>query len=297
MEDEIIVVEDETEEIVVIEDDVYYISPKTQEKTIDASTIKQEVIPDSGYTGLSKVTVNGYKVNTDKKTITKNGTYNASDDNLDGYSEVEVITSGVDIADYYNMEPTGSYQTMRTIIKSVPNFDASGLTGMHMFFYEFTTIKTIPQINTSNVNNMGRMCMNCFGLNFIPQLDTKNVVFMSEMFWDCQKLTTVPALNANKITSVANMFFRCSSLTEFGGLINLGQSYLTTASANYSNYTLDLSSCINLTHESLMNVINNLYDIKSKGCNTQKLILGSVNLAKLTAEEIAIATERGWSVS
>ena len=46
-----------------------------------------------------------------------------------------------------------------------------------------------------------------------------------------------------------------------------------------------------------MNIINNLYDIKTKGCNTQKLILGTTNLHKLTSEEIAIATSRGWTVS
>jgi hypothetical protein len=55
--------------------------------------------------------------------------------------------------------------------------------------------------------------------------------------------------------------------------------------------------CTKLTHDSLMNVINNLYDIKSKGCNTQQLVLGSTNLAKLTAEEINIAVEKGFSVS
>lgn len=36
------------------------------------------------------------------KTITENGTYKATDDNLDGYSEVEVATTGVDIYDYFS---------------------------------------------------------------------------------------------------------------------------------------------------------------------------------------------------
>lgn len=45
-----------------------------------------------------------------------------------------------------------------------------------------------------------------------------------------------------------------------------------------------------------MNVINNLYDIKSKGVKTQTLQLGDTNKAKLTAEEIAIATNKGWNV-
>ena len=36
------------------------------------------------------------------KTITANGTYNATDDNADGYSQVTVETSGVDINDYFS---------------------------------------------------------------------------------------------------------------------------------------------------------------------------------------------------
>ena len=46
-----------------------------------------------------------------------------------------------------------------------------------------------------------------------------------------------------------------------------------------------------------MNVINNLYDIKTKGCKVQDLRLGATNLAKLTAEEIQIATDKGFNVS
>ena len=46
-----------------------------------------------------------------------------------------------------------------------------------------------------------------------------------------------------------------------------------------------------------MNIINGLYDIATKGCNTQSLTIGSTNVAKLTAEEIAIATNKGWTVS
>ena len=45
------------------------------------------------------------------------------------------------------------------------------------------------------------------------------------------------------------------------------------------------------------NKINNLYDIATKGCNTQKLVLGNTNIAKLTAEEVAIGTSKGWSIS
>ncbi|MDD7754008.1 MAG: hypothetical protein PUJ51_05820, partial [Clostridiales bacterium] len=64
-----------------------------------------------------------------------------------------------------------------------------------------------------------------------------------------------------------------------------------------SFYSLKFQQSYNLTHDSLMNVINNLYDIKTKGVKPQQLILGSGNLAKLSEEELAIAQNKGWSVS
>lgn len=104
-------------------------------------------------------------------------------------------------------------------------------------------------------------------------------------------------------SSVVNIWLLFSShkgflkLTDLGGFKDLGKAYLTTQSANDLDYNLKLSDCPNLTHDSLMNVINNLYDIASIGVQTQQLTLGTTNKAKLTAEEIAIATNKGWSVS
>lgn len=134
-------------------------------------------------------------------------------------------------------------------------------------------------------------------LIFMPLVDTSNGTFFNNMFYSCLLLTTVPQLDTSNSTKFNSMFNNCSSLTTFGGLKNIGQAYLTSKPANYNQYTLSLSSCSNLTHDSLMNVINNLYDIATKGCNTQQLTLGSTNLAKLSAEEISSATNKGWSLS
>ena len=274
-----------------------------QEKETTPTKEIQQIIADQQYDGLSKVVVNAipdeyiipsgeiefnqngtYDV-TDKinaivnipekklgsKTITKNGTYKASDDDLDGYSEVEVETSGVDINDYYLT--SGSYNDIRKYIKTIPLLDTSNVTDMHSMFY------------------------GCKNLISIPQLDTSKVTYMYNMFNGCKSLTTIPQLDTSNVIGVDSMLSRCTSLTTLGGFQNLGMAYSTTASANYGNYRLDLSVCTKLTHDSLMNVINGLYDIKSKGCNAQQLILGSTNLAKLTAEEVAIATNKGFNVN
>lgn len=294
------------------------VDPITQEKEITPTRTVQEIIPDIGYTGLSKVTVKGYTPNVATKTITKNGTYKASDDDLDGYSEVEVETSGVDINDYYLT--SGSYDDIRKYIKTIPLIDTSNVTSMYSMFYHCENLISIPQLNTSNVTSMSNMFYSCYSLTTIPLIDTNNVTNMSHMFQDCSYLTTIPQLDTSNVTSMDYMFYRCNNLisipqldlskvtnvrmflscralTTLGGFQNLGMAYMTNQSANYSSYTLDLSTSPKLTHDSLMNVINGLYDIKTKGCNPQRLILGSTNLAKLTAEEIAIATNKGWTVS
>lgn len=298
---------------------IIFIDPITQEKETTPTRTVQEITPDIGYTGLSKVTVKGYTPNVATKTITKNGTYKASDDDLDGYSEVEVETSGVDINDYYLT--SGSYETISGYIKKIPQLDTSSVTNMNSMFNGCRNLISIPQLNTSNVTNMSNMFNNCKLITTIPLMDTSNVTYMAYMFASCRNLISIPLMDTSKVTGVNSMFYSCgnlisipqlnlskatnmwqmflycSALTTLGGFQNLGMAYDTSKSANYSYYTLDLSTSPKLTHESLMNVINNLYDIANKGCNAQQLILGSTNLAKLTAEEIAIATDKGWNVS
>lgn len=131
------------------------------------------------------------------------------------------------------------------------------------------------------------------------------VTNMQYMFAYCNKLTNLNlnSFNMSKVDNIINIFYSSSQLTNLQFGSNLGKGY-TQKSTNYSSYKLDLSSCKLLTHESLMNVINNLYDLNltydvANGGTlyTQSLVLGSTNLAKLTEEEIAIATNKGWNVT
>ena len=175
--------------------------------------------------------------------------------------------------------------------------DTSNVTNMSGMFYNCNNLTTIPQLDTSNVTNMSSMFSYCYKLTTIPRLDTSNVTDMSSMFSYCNKLTTIPQLDTSNVNSISNTFQYASALSDFGGLKNIGQAFSTTQSANYSSYKLDLSKATNLTHESLMNVINNLYDIATAGVQAQQLVLGSDNLAKITDEEKAIAQNKGWSLS
>ena len=402
---------------------VVYVSPITQEKEVTPTREIQEVTPDIGYTGLSKVKVKGYTVKTAEKTIVENGIYNAPDENLDGYSKVKVavnnsIFSGSydrtglkqigwtdEEIDYYNdngvqwneeendffklnsVELAGndssdtrflpknttkknfqsyykllalpsidfsdltslfgmftrcysltaipqldisnatsmsaafgycySLETIPKIntskvtsmyntfyycysLKTIPQLDTSNVTNMEGMFNYCYSLKTIPKINTSKVTSMLNMFKVCYSLKTIPQLDTSNVTNMGGMFSGCNSLTAIPQLDTSKVNYIREMFSGCYSLMTLNGLLNLGQAYLITASANFLNYTLELSSA-KLTEQSIINVLNNLYDIATKGCQVQKVNLGTTNLAKLTSEEgqqaLSNAQSKGWTVS
>ena len=155
----------------------------------------------------------------------------------------------------------------------------------------------IEGLNISQITDTRYMFQYCSKIKEIPQIDTSSVTNMYNMFAECSLLETIPKLNANNVKSISSTFYKCYNLKNLGGFENLGMAYEISQSANYNSYTLELSYSDNLTHASLMNIINNLYDIKSKGCNAQKLILGTTNVNKLTSEEIAIATSHGWNVS
>ena len=218
-------------------------------------------------------------------------------------TEIASIESGVDINEYLSDTITNGSDSLggwaKTIKKMRSPLTIKGTSAQYMF--NRYPLNELPQLDTSNVTNMSDMFNSCNKLTTIPQLNTSNVANMSDMFSGCNKLTTILQLNGEKLTNINYVFRSCSSLENFNGLINLGQAYSTTTSANYGNYRLDLSDSKSLTEQSIINILNNLYDIATKGCKTQTVTLGATNLAKLTSTEgqqaLASAQSKGWNVA
>lgn len=301
---------------------------KLQEKEVTPTKEKQQIKADQQYDGLSKVVVNAipdeyiipegtrninqngdYDVREKatvvvnipvkvlgSKTITENGVYNPINDGLDGYNYVNVATSGVDINDYFSTTPK-SNTTIAFLIKKIPEIDTTGLTIMASFFENCRILEEIPSLNTSSVKNFAQIFYNCESIVSIPDLDTSQGTNFASMFRGCANLETIPELDFGNATAINDMIQSEKNLVNLGGFKDLGKAYLTTTSAGSYAYRLIMYNATKLTYESLMNVINNLYDIKTKGCNTQYLQIGYANTQKLTAEEIAIATNKGWTVS
>ena len=176
-----------------------------------------------------------------------------------------------------------------TKLQSIPLIDTSNVTNMFRMFFHCRSLQSIPLLDTSNVTDMELMFYNCSTLQSIPPIDTSNVTTMNSMFNGCSKLTTIPLLDCSKVKYMSSMFGSSdnTTLTEIGGFKNLKISVT-------SNF---LDKTPNLTTDSLMNVINNLYDLTGNGLSGQSLKFGKTNLDKLTPEQIAVATAKGWTLT
>lgn len=182
-------------------------------------------------------------------------------------------------------------------ITQFPLIDTGKGTNFGYFLDGCDKLEKIPLLNTSNGTNFQYAFRQCSAITEFPQIDTGNAKSVNYMIYLNKNLISIPLLNFQSANNISSVVARNEKLTTLGGFKDLGKAYETTRSANYSSYKLDLSESPLLTHDSLMNVINNLYDIASKGVKAQQLVLGATNLAKLTEEEIAIATNKGWTVS
>ena len=92
-------------------------------------------------------------------------------------------------------------------------------------------------------------------------------------------IKSLPAVNCAKATGLDTAFSLCEGLLEI-------KFYNISTNIN-------LSSCNKMSREALVEVLNNLATVTS----TKTCTLGATNLAKLTDEDKAIATNKGWTLA
>ena len=195
------------------------------------------------------------------------------------FSRCSQLTS-IPLIDTSNVTSMTSMFYSCTNLTSIPLIDTSNVTSMSSMFEScFQSLTTIPQLNTSNVTDMTSMFRACTNLTSVPLIDTSNVKYMTEMFNSCLNLTSIPQLNTSNVTDMNAIFYRCSSLTEI---------HMYGMKVNF-----DISVSTKFTRDALVEILNNLATVTS----TQTLNMGSTNLAKLTDEDKAIATGKGWTLA
>ena len=195
----------------------------------------------------------------------------------------KIITKEVSsMKPFFNAGGKCAYSTATSFEGAIQYNDTSNVTDMSNMFRSCSSLTSVPQLDTSNVTDMNNMFYKCYSLTTIPQLDSSKVTNMYSMFYYCSKLTTIPQLDTSKVTNLNFIFNACRSL-ETIHMFNMKVSF-------------DISSSTKFTREALLEIINNCYDLTTLG-KTETLTMGSTNLAKLTDEDKAIATAKGWTLN
>lgn len=153
------------------------------------------------------------------------------------------------------------------------------------------SIKSIDCSNwdTSNVTDMESMFAECYSLSSLDlsSFDTSKVTNMNNMFYNCKALISLDLSNFNtsKVIYMDYMFKDCISLTT----LTLGSNW----ASNEKVTSISLLNSSKLTHDSCLDVLNKL----ATRTNSPTLQLHATTKALLSADEIKIATDKGWVVS
>lgn len=185
-----------------------------------------------------------------------------------------------EISDFSNATNlNGLFAGCRKLTNTASNLTTPKVTDTGFMFYQCNALETAPEMNTSNVTDMSKMFYSCNKLTTVPLYDTSKVTRMGEMFWHCSDLQTVPAFDCSNVTNMNNIFTGCRSLKSIL-MTNIGVS-------------LDISASTLFERSDLVTILNNLKTVTS----SKTLKMGATNLAKLTDEDKAIATNKGWTLA
>lgn len=188
-------------------------------------------------------------------------------------------------------------------ITEIPLVDTSKVTDMSQMFYMCSKLKTVPLLDTSKVTTMESMFYNGYALEEVPKFDTSNVENMSRMFYYCSKLKTIPLLDMSNVSRASQMFSNSGiehvPELDVSKMVNYGMdSFLSNTHSLKTCLLVGLKESLeihysqNLEKSSVLHIFNHAQTITT--AKTIKLHKNVFN--QLTADEIAIATQKGFSV-
>ena len=292
-----------------------------------ATENNREYLPaDYGVDAFSKVTT---EIELTKKVVLNSGyRVGAAQIDEDGYWAGELIdtrlfttfdamffslTSLKSLGDTSNWD-TSSATSMSSMFSNcqqlqqldTSNWDTSSVTNMLSMFRDCHALQQVDTSSwdTSSVTNMSEMFRNCQQLQQLDKSnwDTSSATSMSNMFRDCHALQQVDtsSWDASKVTSIGDIFTYCRNLVSIIG----GRTIDEVISNNIGCLNGLNISVINMfaggnvtqvDRASLRALINGLAD--RTGQSTLILTLGATLIAKLTEDDIAIATNKNWTIA
>jgi hypothetical protein len=211
-------------------------------------------------------------------------------------------------------------------LDTVPLFNTANVINFTNVFYSCQNMKYIPVLNTSKGTNFTGALANCRNLIEVPVWDLSNATSLESFLTYSRAVRYFPLLNTSKCTNFNSMFYQAYNLeyvadidfskgTNFGYFLNacrsikrlpnIVMSLATDTTASFTGcyslqdvvlsgltISISLANC-NLGHTQLVAILNGL-GIAS----AQTIILtGNPGVVDLTAGEIQVATDKGWSVT
>ena len=210
-------------------------------------------------------------------------------------------------------------------LRIVTKLDCTGVTSTKEMFWGCYNLQVVELSNTNSNNSIEDMFYNCYSLKKI-KMDCSQVSNMDEAFYYCKTLEIVELLNMTRVSKMYYTFTQCSALksvylSNTSTVTNMNSTFsycaslqnitkLDFSSATNLNYIfsgcismcildieningyIDLSNSTQLSRTAIVKILNNLATVTT----TTKLSLGSVLLNKLTEEDIAIATNKNWTL-
>ena len=201
------------------------------------------------------------------------------------YSSSTEYTGGdgkISKADFPSFYYAGSKSWSNSTVEKFKYFQFDSTSNTSIFsdaWYDCQSLTEFPLIDTSKGTNFEQAWYGCSSLTEFPALDLSKGTAFARAWAECTSLTKLPLLDLSAGTDFTQTWAGCSSLTTLGGFGAIKES-------------IDLYSCTKLTVESIMNVINQAATVTGKTMN-----FGSTNLNKLTDEQKAVATSKGWTLA
>jgi hypothetical protein len=181
---------------------------------------------------------------------------------------------------YSNTSSTYQKDTRPMGIAYSDNFIASKTDGSSMFYF-CSSLVELPAMDLSSMSSLFNMFYKCTTLKTIPAMNTAGVQSMSNMFNGCAALVHLPSLDTASCTAFSNAFDGCNSLVDID---------TTTGWDLYVSISFKDSPALSKT--TALALIDKLATTTG-----QTITFDTSTYAKLSAAEIAVATDKGWAVA
>jgi surface protein len=186
------------------------------------------------------------------------------------------VTSSVTIV-------TAIFSGCVSLVKFPTSMDLTNCTLLDSSFESCQSMLRVPTLNNSgNIVNIMKAFKNCYNLEVAPTFTGNQFTNIRESFQACRNLSTIPQYDISLITAYPNAYYA------FNQCNNLRKSLITTSKSeiNYANCCLSRAE--------IVNIFNNL---QTSADGRTIFIASNPGSEDLTASDLLIATNKGWTVS